>query len=166
MAKRNSKKAKFYTPPNVLRVKVGTGGLPAAQIERAQKFIETNTDDFIPFAQRILVRLDKATRIAKEHKPAGRQYIELIAGPVMEMKASGGMFRYTLASEVASVMLDFLEVIEMLNDDGFNIVDVHQQTLEAIVKKKLVGDGGMAGLALAKELYDACQRYEKKYGVE
>jgi hypothetical protein len=83
----------------------------------------------------------------------------------MEMKSSAAMFKYGLASEIASVVLDFLESVDELNDDGFNIVDVHYQTLEAIIRLKLTGYGGKQGKVMADELYAACRRYEKKYGT-
>jgi hypothetical protein len=164
MAKKSKKKAKYHNPPNELKKKVGSGGLPPAQIASAERFIEINNTDFTPFAKKILARLGKAMDEAKKQRPARKRAINRIAEPIMEMKANGAMFSYALASEIAAVVLDFLESVSELNDDGFDIVDVHYRTLDAIIRLRLTGEGGTKGKAMAKELYDACRRYEKKYG--
>lgn len=164
-AKKNKKKAKFHNPTNVLKKKIGSGGLPLKQLEKAEKLIEENKTDFLPFAQKILVKLDKATAEARKKKPANKAAINGIAFPIMEMKSSAGMFKYGLVSEIASVVLDFLESVDELNDDGFDIIDVHYQTLEAIIRLRLTGNGGKQGKVMADELYAACRRYERKYGT-
>jgi hypothetical protein len=163
--KKSKKKAKFHNPANILKKKIGSGGLSPKQLEKAETIIQENKTDFVPFAQKILVRLEKATTDARKHKPANKAAINGIALPIMEMKSSAGMFKYSLVSEIASVVLDFLESIDELNDDGFTIVDVHYQTLEAIIRLKLSGSGGKQGKVMADELYAACRRYERKYGA-
>jgi hypothetical protein len=157
--------ARYYNPPNILRQKVGTGGIEPLRLERAEDFLAKNTIEFRPFARSILEKLDKSIAIARKKDKADRATINTISGPIMEMKASGGMFNYMLVTEIAGVVLNFLENITELNDDGFEIIDVHQKTLEAIIKHNLRGDGGREGRALAQELYDACNRYRKKYQV-
>jgi hypothetical protein len=162
-AKKAKKKAKYHYPPNILRKKVGSGGLPVSRIAKAEDFIDNNRTDFEPFARKILADLAKEIAAAREHMPADKSAIHKISVPIMQMKASGGMFGYALASEIAAVVLDFLESIDELNRDGFHIVDVHQKTLDAIIKHKLSGTGRREGHALATELYDACERYRRKY---
>src|SRR5690606_34435006 len=90
----------------------------------------------------------------------------LIAGPVMELKANGAMFEYPLISDVAGILLNFLENLQDLNDDALEIVKVHRRTLHVIVTSRLRGTGGRDGQALLQELVDACERYFKKYAPE
>jgi len=159
----NKKEVKYYTPPNVLRQKVGTGGIEPNVIKMAEEFISSNDMDFTPYAMDILAKLAEAIKVAQTKDKSGRDVIDTITGPIMELKANGAMFRYFLVSEIANVMLNFLENIAELNDDAFDIINVHQRTLGAILKSRLHGDGGREGKALAQELYDACNRYRKKY---
>lgn len=158
-------KVKYHNPPNILKQKVGTGGLEPHIIQMAEEFISTNQVDFAPHAEKILTRLAGAIKVAKSKDRTERDVIDTITGPIMELKANGAMFRYFLVSEIADVMLNFLENISELNNDAFEIIDVHQKTLEVILKSKLQGDGGREGKALAQELYDACSRYRKKYEI-
>lgn len=157
--------ARFHKPSGELRRKVGTGGLPARQIEKAETLIDENKTDFAPFARKILRKLEKTTAEARKKKPAGKAVIRGIAQPIMEIKAAGKMFRYGLVSDIATVALDFLESVHELNEDGFDIIDVHYRTIDALIRLQLKGGGGNKGREVAQELYDACYRYRKKYGI-
>ena len=162
---RGGAKVKYHSPPNVLKQKVGTGGIDPHVIQTAEDFISGNMVDFTPYGEKILIRLEKAIREAKGKDRTERNVIDTITGPIMELKANGAMFRYYLVSEIADVMLNFLENITELNDDAFDIINVHQKTLEVILRSKLQGSGGREGRALAQELYDACSRYRMKYEI-
>ncbi|HEY8192161.1 MAG TPA: hypothetical protein VIG74_07030, partial [Alphaproteobacteria bacterium] len=160
-----AKNVKYHNPPNVLRQKVGKGGIDPQILQMAEEFIAANQIDFTPHAEKILQKLAAAIKVAKKQDRAERAVIDTISGPIMELKANGAMFRYFLVTEIADVMLTFLENIDELNDDAFEIIGVHQKTLEAILSNVLMGDGGKEGRALAQELYDACNRYRKKYEI-
>jgi len=159
------KKPKFITPPNRLREKVGYGGIKADLLEKGQDFVEKNKLDFEPYARQFLSILDKHIADIKAGKMDRETSLAVLHVPIMELKASGGMFHYTLISRIAAIVLDFLESIEELNEDALNIIDVHQETLKVIVDNKLAGSGGKTGEALEKELFNACQRYYKKYKI-
>lgn len=154
---------KFITPRHVLREKVGYGGLDPAIIDRAEDFIASNDVVFTPYANDFLSRLSKALSAARESKDRSKDAINLLTRPVMELKANGSMFGYPLISDVADILLNFLEGLEDLNDDALEIIDVHHKTLNVIVASNLTGRGGKEGKKLADELYDACRRYEKKH---
>ncbi len=164
--KAKKKKTHFFTPPNILREKVGGGGLSLGVMERAQDFIESNELDFEPYARNILEYLDTLIVDAKSGTMTKKNAAAKLSGPVMELKANGGMFKYALVSEIAGVVLNFLENIDSLNDDSFNILDAHQATLYVIINNRLKGDGGKEGKILADELYGACRRYYKKYKIK
>lgn len=158
------KKVKYYNPPNVLRKKVGGGGIDPDRLQRAELYIQANDLDFTPIAVDMLARLEKAIADVKSGRITGKDTVRAIVGPVMELKANGGMFKYPLISEIADVVLNFLETVDELNGDGMEIIDVHQKTLQAIIVNRLKGSGGKEGTALTRELIDACNRYFKKYG--
>jgi hypothetical protein len=159
----SKKQARFHNPQNVLREKVGTGGLEVARLAKADNFIDDNKTDFVPLAREILTRIAKATAQVKAGDLSGKEGVNKVAAAIMEMKAAGGMFNYRLASEIASLILSIVETMDEMSEDGFHLINVQQKTLEAIVKHRLAGDGGATGQALAKELFEACQRYRKKY---
>lgn len=161
-----TEKPKYYNPPNVLRQRVGTGGLPEERLTRAEQYIEDNQFDFKPVAVEIMERFKSAVSAAKKSGRYDKTAINEITKPIMELKANGDMFRYALLTEVAEILLNFLENIQQLNDDSFHVIDAHRNTLEVILKNDLRGSGGAEGHALSKELYAACRRYYTKHNVE
>lgn len=162
--KKPSEKARFITPPNILRQKCGRGGIEPTRLEKGEEFIDTNPLDFSPYAFEIMGRLSAVVKQAKSGKIKGKEALDLLTRPIMELKANGGMFKYMLVSHIADIVLNFLESIDELNSDVFEIIDAHQNALSVIVTNKLQGTGGREGMALAQELDNACKRYYKKHG--
>lgn len=164
MTGRGKSKPRYHMPPNVLRQKCGNGGINPDLLAMAQKVIDENDLDFGPFAEKYIERLDKAIAEARKSSVRGRDVLNTIAAPVMELKANGAMFEFPLVSDVASVLLNFIEDVKDLNDDAIDIVAVHRRTLHVIISSRLRGTGGKDGMALLQELSDACDRYYKKHG--
>lgn len=160
------KKAKFHNPPNKLREKVGYGGLEPTRLERAETFIEENQLDFTPYADTLIKRLDGVIRDIKSDDMSHEEGRGALIRSIMEIKANGGMFQFMLLSEIADVILNFLENIDEINEDAMNIIDAHQNALKIIVANKLTGSGGREGKAISMELYAACNRYYEKYKVK
>ena len=161
-----SKNAKFHNPPNKLREKVGYGGLEPTRLERAEAFIEENELDFTPYAESLIKRLDAIIKDLKSGDISHEEGRGALIRSIMEIKANGGMFKFMLLSEIADVILNFLENIEETNDDAMNIIDAHQNTVKVIVGNQLTGSGGREGKAISMELYAACNRYYEKYKVK
>ncbi len=157
----SSATARFIKPPNILKQKVGVGGIDEALLDQSQKHIENTELDFTPIAEKFLKEF--SARIKKAKTGKGKISIENTVAPIMQLKANGGMFRYQLLSDVADICLQFLEGIEDLNKDAIEVLVAHEKTLQLIIMHKLKGDGGGEGYALVKELDKACRRYFKKH---
>lgn len=165
MAKEEKKnKPRFINPPNKLRQKVGTGGIDERLLIKSQEFINTNEIDFTPIASDFLKNFQNTIKDAKSGRIKGKDAVAALISPVMQLKANGGMFRYQLVSDVADIALQFLERVEELNADGFDVIVAHEKTIAVIIANDLRGDGGSEGYALVKELHEASERYFKKYG--
>lgn len=161
-----SPKVRFFRPPNIFKQKVGEGGIPPERLRKAQDFIESTQVDFRPFAEEYLEILEKTLRDYEDNVLTSREAIDRMTVPIMQLKANGGMFRYDLVSEVADILLFFLEKMERLNADSLSIIRIHLSTLQSITGNSLTGAGGREGRALVNELERACDRYIKKYGTE
>lgn len=159
-------KVNIITVPNVLRQKIGTGGMDAVKLKLAQNKMDGNTVDFAPYAHKFLDDLDHIVAMARTAQINDRPTINTIIKPIMELKANGGMFKYTLLSQVAEIILSLLEDVQTLNDDTYAIINAHQKSLRVIINNRLTGDGGKDGKVLANALYDAALRYRKKYKVK
>ncbi len=157
--------AEFIKPPNMLKTKVGTGGLSEEIINKAQDLLENNTVDFQPLAEMYMANLMKGIDLAKEADPSDDQeyVISRMLYPGMQLKANGGMFHFPLVTRIADKLIQFLEVIEHADIEAIEIVLAFHTTIRAVVMGRVSGDGGRHGIEIIRALNDACMRYFEKY---
>ena len=154
---------RIITPRHVLREKAGYGGVDTTTVKRAQNYADQLPIEFEPYAKDFLDRLQAAIQAARTNPVRDKVTIATLSSPAMDLKASGGMYKYPLVTALADILLNFLEHLPQLNDDAIEVVDLHLKTIAAIMHSRLSGDGGAQGKILAGELYGACQRYMKKH---
>jgi len=153
---------RVYKANYMLQQKVGAGPLDEGKVRDSQKVIDENDVDFTPLGMQYLNQLKAAIDKSKDTSLDMRERKQMMTQPVMELKANATIFHYTLIGNLANIMLSFLEAIDELDDDAISIVAAHHTTLNAIVMKKMSGDGGEYGGVLINELKDACARYYSK----
>ncbi|MCB9987992.1 MAG: hypothetical protein H6868_01510 [Rhodospirillales bacterium] len=146
----------------LLQAKVGNGPLDEKKIAKSQEVIDNFEIDFAPLATEHLDELEHLVVKALKAGSAPKELAEDITQTIMQLKANAGMFGYGLMGNLTTIMLNFLENIDEMDEDVVDIVDAHQQTLRAIVSNRMAGDGGEHGRELQKELKDACRRYFDK----
>ena len=157
-----SSQVKVYKASHELQLKAGTGEVDPNKIQKAESAIQNNTENFTEVGGEFLERLAAGVARARNSDLPMKEKIAGMTQPVMELKANARMFKYELVTELANVMLGFLENIRDLDKDAIEIVAAHHTTLNAIISKEMKGDGGSSGPMLRMELEDACQRYFKK----
>lgn len=154
-----SKKANIIKADKTLQFKIGAGPLDERVVERCQVVMDKNEVDFSPLGLKYLSELQDAIQATKSGTMNKKQATQAITEPVMQLKANAATFRYTLISNLANVMLSFLEAIDEIDNSVIEIVEAHHKSLSAIVIKKMHGDGGTAGKQMEEELRAACKRY-------
>ena len=159
------KDPKFINVPNMLKAKVGQGGISPSILKKSQDFIENNPVDFTPYAQEYIKLLNESIKKLKENPDMGKneEFIRQCSVPMMSLKANGGMFKYPLISMVADVGLNFMSRIDEINEDGAEILKAHCGAVSLIIANNLKGYAGPEGKAITEELRDACIRYFNKY---
>ncbi len=158
------RKAEFFTPPNVLKTRVGNGGLNEEILNKAQALLEQNSVDFRPLGEMYLQAMQRGIEQAKQNPGDEDQESIIIAMlyPAMQLKANGGMFHYPLITSIADKLIQFLEVVHKLDAEVIEIVIAFQTTFRAILLGQIKGDGGLRGAELMQALVDACYRYFEK----
>lgn len=159
---REPKKPKITKADLSLQKKIGTGQIDERVVKKCQEVMDRNEVDFGPLALELLSKLDVAVKEAKKGGKPKAQAVQDIVTPVMQLKANAATFKYDLISNLANVMLSFLEAITDLDKTVIEIVEAHQKTLSVIVMKKMAGTGGAPGKQLEDELKGACKRYFTK----
>lgn len=164
MAIAKDKKARLISLENKLKSKVGSGGIPAHLIEKAQKYIDDNPTEYKPDGLETLKRIQSLLTELETATNAQRPVlIEKLIAEVMRLKASGAMFRYDLVSMIADVLLDFLETVRTMNPDVMEIIKAHNEIISVVLNREMKGGGGKEGTALSRELFKACARYYEKH---
>lgn len=160
------RKAEFIVPPNILKQKIGSGGIDPKLLVKAQEVLENNTTDFRPIATSLLESLDDAVKFARnnpatEIEPA----IEKMIYPAMQLKAQGSMFRFPVITEISDILVNFLETITGVDADVLEIVEAHKLAIAAVITANMTGVGNPQGNELRESLMDACLRYYKSRGT-
>ena len=162
------RKADFIMPPNLLKEKVGDGGLTDDIIDKAQALLENHSHDFRPLADIYLEKIKRGVDLFRRNGNDGDKEAAIahVLYPTMQLKANGAMFHYPLVTKIADHLIRFLEVIDSLDEDVLEIIDAFQTTIRAIVHGRITGDGGNNGSELLQALVDACTRYfERNQGA-
>lgn len=160
------RKAEFIKPPNILKAKVGGGGLAEDILNKAEKLLEENTVDFVPLGEMYLDALGRGLQEARENMNDPGDHENIISGmlyPGMQLKGNGGMFHYALVTTIANTLVQFLEVIERVDAEAIEIAQGCHTTLRAVIQGRIKGDGGQRGKELHQALLDACDRYFSKH---
>lgn len=159
------RKAEYIKPPNLLKAKVGSGGLSDDILVKAQALLENNTVDFQPLAELYLNSLFSGIERTRKDLQDGETefHIASMLYPAMQLKANGGMFHYPLVTTIADRLVQFLEVIELVDEDAVEIVLAFHTTLRAVIMGKVQGDGGTHGADLIAALDQACMRFFERY---
>ena len=157
------RKAEFFMPPNYLKLKVGSGGLTEDILKKAEALLQSNSVDFSPLAEMYLDAMLRGIEQARSNKNLDEEVlIAAILFPGMQLKANGGMFHYDLVTKIAERFIQFMEVIENLDEEALEIITAFHTTIRAITLGRIRGDGGKRGDELMTALVDACTRYFDK----
>lgn len=144
---------------HILQAKVGYGIVDEETIQKSQTVLDKNTFNFAPIASMFLAQLQDGLDIATHEKETNRRTIDRLINPVMQIKANARIFKYDLLGNLANTMLNFLEMLNELDDDAHDIVSAHKKTLTHIINSDMKGSGGDIGEKLENELSAACTRY-------
>lgn len=160
--------AEFIMPPNIIKAKIGAGGLNESILDRAQQLLESNTVDFAPLAEIYLKNMMLGIETARKELLTKDELTEegkisLILYPCVQLKANGGMFHFPLVTRAADRFVQFIEVVERLDEETLEIAQAFHTAIRVIVASKIKGDGGVQGNALIEELNNACMRYFEKH---
>lgn len=164
------REASFIKPPNIIKTKIGSGGLSEELLDKAEELLQEHAKDFKPLAEIYLDRMktgiNTSIKNIEEKKLASindEKIIEQILFPCVQLKANGGMFQFQLVTRIADRFVQFMEVVDRLDLETLEIANAFHATIKIVVNSDIKGDGGKQGEALVNELNNACMRYFNKH---
>lgn len=152
MSKKPRNFAATIPAPLSLQKKVGKGKIPSITIKKCQALLDSNTYDFEPIGQGILDRLqtvlEKASNGSLNNDLAKDKMLECI----MQLKANGSMFRYTLVSKLCAIVMDFIETQNELNNHTITVIESLCSSLNTIFENKIIDGKSAKEKKVIKEL--------------
>ncbi len=151
-------KIEIINPPNILKKKVGSGGIDPSLIRAAQRKMYQNSANFFPLAEKHMRRISELLG-NRERRP--KDILRDVSDCVGRMKAQGAMFDYPLVTEVSAMLMNFLPQVEKIDADILEILAAYQTTVRTVITRNLRGPKTAEGQELVTELEYACARYYK-----
>ena len=153
----------YFRLPNTLKEKAGGGGfkgaaeMPLDLLEEAEQQLKRAALDFTTWALDYLKKLsDLCTEALAADTEGGRgnffQEINLLA---LELRGQGGTFGYPLISTFGKMLYDSTLEGCREDDNAVKIVQAHVDSMRAILREKIAGDGGKIGRELLASLKQA-----------
>ena len=159
----NDNETRIVHAPNLLRAKVGGGGIDNNKLRAAKEAIAGLTTEYIQRVDGDLDRMDAlASELAAAADDAARsESVEAVYAIVHEMRGEAGTFGYPLASKIGNMLCRYVDALAEPHMADARVVRHHCDSLRAIVKHDITGDGGEVGQALIKDLTALVQRLSK-----
>jgi CheY-like chemotaxis protein len=155
----------IFKLPNYLKQKMGSNAarqpfiLPEDVLADAEANLKREAEGFLGWAKGYLDRLSKEVALAKDlsgERTANFEGINLIAH---ELRGQGGTFGYPLITVFAKSLYDVTKPPCREDDAGLEIVKAHIDTMRAVLREKVGGDGGELGQQLFKALKLAIAKF-------
>lgn len=126
------------------------------QLESMETELETFSEDFMDWTAEYVGQLEQlykaASELPVEKRKATFNKISMIAH---ELRGQGGVFGYPLISNIAESLFDLTHQMLDRSDDSLQLVKEHLDTLKAVMREKIRGDGGAIGVAVMHALKKA-----------
>lgn len=153
----------YFRLPNSLKEKAGGGGfkgtaeIPLDLLEEAEQQLERAALDFTTWALDYLKKLsdlcDEALEVAGK-RGKHFQEINLLA---LELRGQGGTFGYPLITTFGKMLYDTTLEGCREDDNAVGIVKSHIDSMRAVLREKIAGDGGKIGRELLASLQKAIE---------
>ena len=128
------------------------GEIPMDLIEQAEKELERASFDFTIWALDYLGKLSSLCTEALMEPGSRSRHFGDIHDLALELRGQGGTFGYPLISTFGKMLYDITGEGCGEDDTSVEIVKSHIDSMRAVIREKIAGDGGEIGRELLKSL--------------
>lgn len=154
----------FVTPPNYLKMKVGSGGIDKEALKEAEIAVQVlGHKMYAKWADTDLDRMKETFERLKTTNLDDPQGIKTMLRICWDMKGLGGTFGYPLVTEITHFLSNYLEHCLEHQETRVvpTIVTAHIDALNVVLSQKISGDGGVIG----RELISGLEKVVLKTGA-
>jgi CheY-like chemotaxis protein len=155
----------LFKLPNYLKQKMGSNAqrqpftLPDDVLVGAEQQLKREAAGFLDWAKGYLDRLSRQVTEAKQISGERTAHFEEINLIAHELRGQGGTFGYPLITVFGKSLYDVTKPPCRNDDASLEIVKAHIDTMRAVLREKIEGDGGELGQALFKTLKMAVTKF-------
>lgn len=152
-----------FMPPNILKAKVGSGGLDPSAIKRAEQALEDLKGEFAGWMVKDVNRLSQmrnAYEAQRDHAGLSNLY-----RAAHDLKGQAATFDFPLVARVASSLCKLTDESDHGGVLPMPLIDAHVDAIKIIVRDGIKdASNGMASV-LARELERQVQAYIQKHAI-
>lgn len=170
MAESSGKKVatvvRFYRFRNRLKEKThglvkGSGGISPEALAAAEQALAQMSEDYPDWVSGLISKLAEQHGRCVDTPEKRRDFFEEINRIAHDMKGQGGTFGYPLITDFSESLESFTSIRNDIDDRMVELVKVHIDSMRAVIKGRVKGDGGDLGKQLAASLQQAITRYKE-----
>ncbi|MBT5240684.1 MAG: response regulator [Rhodospirillaceae bacterium] len=158
----------LFKLPNILKQKMGLHNsnkpfeMPTEILAEAEDTLEREAEGFLDWAKTFLD--DLSDKVAQAQKDAANRagHLAEVNRIAHELRGQGGTFGYPLITLIAKSLYETTEYPCREDDANLKICVAHIDTLRAVIREKIEGDGGAIGRQLLSSLNQAIAKYSSK----
>ena len=157
---------RFYRFKN--RLKEKTAGLAPGKttissdaLKEAEKALTKMSEDYPDWVSGLIVKLQEQHGRCVDTPEKRHEFFEEINHIAHDMKGQGGTFGYPLITKFADSLYGFtVKRPGEITDNQIELVKSHVDSMRAVIRGRVSGDGGEIGAELSKSLDEAIEKYE------
>lgn len=150
----SEKGVRYFPSPKTIRNRVGKGfEFDDETIAEVQRELEQWSEDFVDWTKIHVKKLDAALAKCAMVDTKGRHGIlEEINHHAHELRGLGGTFGFPLVTTVSMSLFDLTLGKVTPTDECLSLIKTHVDTLRAVIRENVRGEGGPIGQELVQEL--------------
>lgn len=159
---------RFYRFKNRLKEKTaglapGKTSISLEALEEAEKALNKMSEDYPDWVAGLIVKLQEQHGRCVDTPEKRHEFFEEINHIAHDMKGQGGTFGYPLITNFADSLYGFtIKRPGDITDNQIELVKSHVDSMRAVIRGRVSGDGGEIGAELSRSLDEAIAQYEDK----
>lgn len=171
-AQKTNIRVRYYRFRNSLRDKLmdlsgggaeGSVNLDPDAMARAEAVFQQASEDYPDWVMSTIQELSELHRRCVDDPNVRRGNFEKIARIAHDLQGQGATFGYPLVTSFSTSLNRLASIKNNITDDHVEVIKAHIDAMRAVIRERIVGDGGALGLELARGLDDVIRRY-RPYG--
>jgi HPt (histidine-containing phosphotransfer) domain-containing protein len=167
-AKKAPTVVRYYRFKNRLKEKTlglggGTGAVSAEALQKAQEALESMAEDYPDWVNGLISELNNYHGRCVDTPEKRHDCFAEMHRIAHDMQGQGGTFGYPLISSFAESLHSFtLPTKNEITDNMVELVKAHIDSMRAVIRGRVSGDGGKIGTELQESLNQAIDRYKNR----